>query len=163
MIDCAKLNFGKSMSEDIKIENALCFNLYSASRAMTQAYRPYLKGLGLTYPQFLVMFILWENPKTSTTVKSLGERLYLDSGTLSPMLKRLESQDLITRERSKSDERETNIILTKNGRKLKTKTKDIPMEMFCKLQMNMERFGEILEGVKEVLGNLNDSSKDKLL
>lgn len=146
------------MSEDIKIEDALCFNLYSASRAMTQAYRPHLKKIGLTYPQFLVMFILWENPKQSVTVKSIGQRLYLDSGTLSPLLKRLQLNGLINRERSTTDERETNIILTTKGINLKNRTSEIPMAMFCKLQVEMDRFSEILDGVKEILNNLNDSA-----
>ncbi len=137
---------------EIEIEDALCFNLYSASRAMTQVYRPYLKQLGLTYPQFLVLTLLWS--KDTVTVKELGQRLYLDSGTLTPMLKRLESMELLTRNRSKDDEREVFIKLTSKGKRFKNKTSDIPSEMFCNLDLTMERFIEVRDGVREVLINL---------
>ncbi len=140
------------MSKQIQIEDALCFNLYTASRIMTQVYNPYLSEIGLTYPQFLVMNLLWS--KDEVSVKSLGERLYLDSGTLTPLLKRLILQNLITKERSTEDERTVLISLTKKGKDLQKKTKDIPMEMFCQLNVSMNRFVEIRDGVKEILNNL---------
>ncbi len=140
------------MSKQIQIEDALCFNLYTASRMMTQVYSPYLYSIGLTYPQFLVMNLLWS--KDGVTVKTLGERLYLDSGTLTPLLKRLISQELIVKKRSTEDERAVLISLTKKGKDLQKKTKDIPMEMFCQLNVSMERFVEIRDGVKEILHNL---------
>lgn len=143
------------MSEEIKIENALCFNLYSASRMMTQVYRPFLNELDLTYPQFLVLHILWENKNEAKSVKSIGERLYLDSGTLSPLLKRLEKNELITKTKSMDDERGVYIELSKKGKALEKKASKIPMEMFCKINLTEKRFLEVLEGVKEVLGNLH--------
>jgi MarR family transcriptional regulator, organic hydroperoxide resistance regulator len=143
------------MPVEVKIEDALCFNLYSASRAMTQVYRPYLKKLNLTYPQFLVMLILWQAKSVETTVKDLGKRLYLDSGTLTPLLKRLESLELIQRVRSTKDEREVIIMLAPKGIELEEKCEDIPMEMFCNLNVSFDRFVEIRDGVIEILNNLN--------
>lgn len=150
------------MSNKPTVEDALCFNLYTASRLMTQVYRPYLKKIGLTYPQFLVMILLWQESTKEHTVKDLGKRLYLDSGTLTPLLKRLESMELLTRNRSKSDEREVLISLTRKGKNLEKKSETIPTEMFCNLNLTMERFVEIREGVKEVLSNLHDKvNEDK--
>jgi DNA-binding MarR family transcriptional regulator len=143
------------MPIEVKIEDALCFNLYSASRAMTQVYRPYLKKLNLTYPQFLVMLLLWQGKDEVSTVKDLGKRLYLDSGTLTPMLKRLEALEFIKRTRSINDEREVIIQLSRKGKNLEKKCEDIPMEMFCNLNLSMERFVDIRDGVAEVLNNLN--------
>ena len=97
-------------------EAQLCFALYTASRAMTQAYQPLLAELGLTYPQYLVMCVLWHGDGLS--VRALGERLQLDSGTLTPLLKRLEAQGRIRRERAASDERQRQIWLTESGRAL---------------------------------------------
>jgi len=149
------------MSEKPSIEDALCFNLYTASRLMTQVYRPYLKKIGLTYPQFLVMLLLWQGSAEELTVKDLGKRLYLDSGTLTPLLKRLESMDLLTRNRSKNDEREVLISLTRKGKNLEKKSESIPMEMFCNLNLTMDSFIEIRDGVKEVLSNLHDKVNEE--
>ena len=143
------------MSEKIQIEKALCFNLYSASRLMTQVYRPYLQKFDLTYPQFLVMTVLWSKDKYR--VKELGSRLYLDSGTLTPLLKRLEKMYLVTRDRSSSDEREVFVNLTRKGKSLEKKCRDIPFEMFCKLNVSEGRFHEILSGVTEILENLKNN------
>ncbi len=106
------------------LASLLCFDIYAASRALTRAYRPLLEPLGLTYPQFLVMLSLWEAEEGVAlsgillTVGALGERLSLDSGTLSPLLKRLESVGLVARERSRQDEREVTVLLTETGRAL---------------------------------------------
>lgn len=108
----------------LKLDDQLCFALYAASRAMTARYRPLLDAIGLTFPQFLVMMILWgEGP---STVSMLGERLRLDSGTLSPLLKRLETNDLITRTRRADDERSVEIQLTAPGSCLRERAADIP-------------------------------------
>jgi DNA-binding MarR family transcriptional regulator len=106
------------------LDNQLCFALYSTSLAMTKLYKPLLDELGLTYPQYLVMLVLWEHD--DVTVSSLGERLFLDSGTLTPLLKRMETADLLARTRSKEDERRVHISLTATGRKLKTQAAKIP-------------------------------------
>src|SRR6188768_3304422 len=101
----------------LQLDNQLCFALYSASLAMTKLYKPLLEELGLTYPQYLAMLVLWE--RDDLMVSELGERLYLDSGTLTPLLKRLEAAGLIARTRAVQEERRVHISLTAAGRKLK--------------------------------------------
>ncbi len=108
----------------LKLDNQLCFALYSTSLAMTKLYKPLLEELGLTYPQYLAMLVLWE--QDGLMVSEIGERLYLDSGTLTPLLKRLEASGLISRLRAVEDERRVHITLTAAGRKLKTKAAKIP-------------------------------------
>ncbi|MGY2892951.1 MarR family winged helix-turn-helix transcriptional regulator [Deinococcus sp. UYEF24] len=118
------------------LDALLCFDVYAASRALTRAYRPLLEPLGLTYPQFLVMQSLWETEATNApenftppTVGALGERLALDSGTLSPLLKRLEAAGLVVRERSRQDEREVAVLLTSLGRELRAQARHVPAEI----------------------------------
>ncbi|MFL6691810.1 MAG: MarR family winged helix-turn-helix transcriptional regulator [Ramlibacter sp.] len=106
------------------LDNQLCFALYSASLAMTKLYKPWLDELGLTYPQYLAMLVLWEEDGLS--VSQLGERLRLDSGTLTPLLKRLEAAGLVSRLRATHDERRVHITLTAAGRKLRTRAEKIP-------------------------------------
>ena len=107
-----------------QLDNQLCFALYSTSLAMTKVYKPLLEELGLTYPQYLAMLVLWE--RDGLMVSELGERLYLDSGTLTPLLKRLEVSGHISRIRDVEDERRVCITLTPLGRKLKTRAAKIP-------------------------------------
>ena len=113
--------------EQLLLKNQLCFPLYACSRKIVGNYTPYLKPLGLTYTQYVVLMVLWE--KESVNVGQLGEILRLDAGTLTPLLKRLEKAGYVTRERSKEDERVTVIGITPEGDKLKEKCKDIPMKM----------------------------------
>ena len=108
----------------LQLDNQLCFALYSTSLAMTKLYKPLLEDLGLTYPQYLAMLVLWE--QDGLTVSELGERLYLDSGTLTPLLKRMETAGLVSRIRAVQDERRVHITLTAAGRKLKAKAAKIP-------------------------------------
>jgi DNA-binding MarR family transcriptional regulator len=108
----------------LALDDQLCFALYSASRAITARYRPMLEELGLTYPQYLVLLVLWESGPT--TVGQLGQRLHLDSGTLSPLLKRLESAGVISRHRQKFDERSVEVRLTAKGHRLQTRVTTIP-------------------------------------
>jgi len=108
----------------LQLDNQLCFALYSTSLAMTKLYKPLLEDLGLTYPQYLAMLVLWE--QDGLTVSELGERLYLDSGTLTPLLKRMETAGLVSRIRAVQDERRVHITLTPAGRKLKAKAAKIP-------------------------------------
>jgi DNA-binding MarR family transcriptional regulator len=108
----------------LQLDNQLCFALYSTSLAMTKMYKPLLEELGLTYPQYLVMLVLWE--RDGLMVSELGERLYLDSGTLTPLLKRLEASGFISRIRDIEDERRVRITLTSSGRRLKTRAAKIP-------------------------------------
>ena len=108
----------------MQLDNQLCFALYSTSLAMTKVYKPLLDELGLTYPQYLAMLVLWE--RDGLMVSELGEQLYLDSGTLTPLLKRLEVAGYISRIRDVEDERRVYITLTSSGRKLKTRATKIP-------------------------------------
>ncbi len=117
-------------NDALLLENQLCFALYSASRAMTRAYAPLLAPLGLTYPQYLVMLVLWE--EKSASVKELGDRLALDSGTLTPLLKRLEAAGLVSRRRDPEDERVVRIELTADGQKLRSRAKSVPTELACR-------------------------------
>ena len=111
------------------LDRQLCFALYSSSLAMTKLYKPLLSELGLTYPQYLVMLVLWETE--TLTVSELGARLALDSGTLTPLLKRLEASSLVTRTRASFDERQVIVELTAEGRALKAQAKAVPSELMC--------------------------------
>jgi DNA-binding MarR family transcriptional regulator len=115
--------------DPLALENQFCFALYSASLAMTKTYKPFLDKLGLTSPQYLVMLVLWH--QDDVLVKTIGEKLFLDSGTLTPLLKRLEASSLIQRTRDEADERQVRITLTKEGRALKKKAQRIPHEVLC--------------------------------
>jgi DNA-binding MarR family transcriptional regulator len=117
----------KHIPVTLKLEERLCFPLYVASRLMTQKHKSLLDPFGLTYTQYIVLSVLFEQGQTS--VKELGTRLYLDSGTLTPLLKKLEHANLLTRERSTVDERLVVIKLTKKGEKLQTKLADIPKQL----------------------------------
>ena len=108
----------------LQLDNQLCFALYSASLAMTKVYKPLLAELGLTYPQYLAMLVLWE--RDGLMVSELGERLFLDSGTLTPLLKRMEAAGLIARIRAVDDERRVHVTLTAAGRKLKARAAKVP-------------------------------------
>ena len=111
----------------LKIDNQICFPLYAASREIIKRYKPYLDEIDLTYTQYITMMILWE--EQSITVKQLGKRLYLDSGTLTPLLKKLEAKGLITRVRPMSDERSLVVSITREGEKLRDRAVDIPLKM----------------------------------
>ncbi|MCH1929708.1 MarR family transcriptional regulator [Shewanella sp. A25] len=113
------------------LDNQVCFSLYSAANAIVRAYRPLLEKLDLTYPQYLVMLVLWEEQGIS--VKTLGDKLFLDSGTLTPLLKRLESKGLVSRGRSEQDERVRVLSLTPEGQALKLLAREVPTQMRCKV------------------------------
>jgi MarR family transcriptional regulator, organic hydroperoxide resistance regulator len=122
--------------EALKLRQQLCFALYSASRAVTSAYRPILEPLGLTYPQYVALLVLWE--RGDTTVKDLGTELMLDSGTLSPLLKRLEAVGLIERRRNPADERSVVVGLTDAGRALKCQAVGVPAELAHKTGLALD-------------------------
>lgn len=111
----------------LALDNQFCFALYSASHALTKTYKPMLDQLGLTYPQYLVMLVLWE--QDGLLVKDIGARLFLDSGTLTPLLKRLEAGGILTRTRDPQDERQVRIHLTRHGRALRKQAEQIPQQM----------------------------------
>ncbi len=118
---------GAQPVDSLVLENQFCFALYSASHAMTKTYKPLLDRLGLTYPQYLVMLVLWE--QDGILVKDIGARLYLDSGTLTPLLKRLEANGLVARNRDPHDERQVRISLSAAGRGLRLTAQQIPAQV----------------------------------
>ncbi|MFJ7330749.1 MarR family winged helix-turn-helix transcriptional regulator [Streptomyces cyaneofuscatus] len=134
--------------ELLRLDHQVCFSLHAASRAFGGFYRQALKDLGLTYPQYLVMLVLWEEGPRS--VKAIGECLRLDSGTLSPLLKRLEVAGLVRRERSREDERSVVIELTDEGARLRERALSVPRGVLAATGLSVE---EVL-GLQEVLGRL---------
>ncbi|MEE9913055.1 MAG: MarR family transcriptional regulator [Deltaproteobacteria bacterium] len=139
------------MKEDefLKLDNQLCFVLYAASRVLTKLYGPFLAKLNLTYPQYLVMLVLWEHENLS--VSDIGRFLYLDSGTLTPLLKRLEASGLITRNRLSTDERKVMVALTPQGSAMKQQAASVPMELFCRSGLTVEEFQAIKQNVTTLL------------
>jgi MarR family transcriptional regulator, organic hydroperoxide resistance regulator len=127
--------------DPLRLDSQLCFALYAATRAMTQAYAPLLRPLGLTYPQYLVMLLLWE--EDGLTVGELGERLELDSGTLTPLLKRLEAAGLLRRARDRADARVVRIHLTSPGRALKARARDIPRAVACSAGLTLTELARL--------------------
>lgn len=125
-----------NFDEMLKLENQLCFPLYAAARQVVSLYTPYLKELGLTYTQYIVFLVLWEGD--GIPVGELGRRLYLDNGTLTPLLKKLESAGYLTRSRDKDDERVVTVTLTESGRALKEKAKDIPLKIGSCIKLKEE-------------------------
>ncbi len=126
----------KARDEALRLDNQMCFALYRASRAMTRAYADLLLPLGLTYPQYLTLLALWEEDGAS--VKRLGERLTLDSATLTPLLKRLEQEGTVERRRDTADERVVRVFVTKRGRALEARARGIPGAMACKVEGGRE-------------------------
>lgn len=136
----------------LKLDNQLCFAVYSTSLAMTRLYKPLLDELGLTYPQYLVMLALWENE--GGTVSELGEQLSLDSGTLTPLLKRLEASGLVTRLRDAVDERRVRITLTSAGRQLRLRAADVPACMLAASECSIDELVALtrqLQGLRDRL------------
>jgi MarR family transcriptional regulator, organic hydroperoxide resistance regulator len=125
----------------VVLEDQLCFALYAASRALTARYRPLLDAIGLTYPQYLVMMLLWETDHQ--TVGQLGTRLSLDSGTLSPLLKRLTAAGLVTRNRRAEDERSVAISLTDAGRALRERAESVSDAIICALDLDRDEFADL--------------------
>lgn len=138
----------ETKGELLKLDQQMCFALYSTSLAMTKLYKPLLSELGLTYPQYLVMLVLWQNDGVS--VSALRERLYLDYGTLTPLIKRLETQNLLTRRRSPEDERQVLVLLTDKGRDLRKRASDVPAQVASASGCSLEE----LEGLKNQLNAL---------
>ncbi|MUL64613.1 MarR family transcriptional regulator [Mycobacterium sp. CBMA 234] len=139
----------------LTLDRQLCFALYSASRAMTAAYRPILSELNLTYPQYLVLLVLWEEDQV--TVRRLGERLQLDSGTLSPLLKRLEANGFIRRERSLQDERQVEVSLTPAGRKLEAKAQCIPERLGAQTGITEQEAADLRDAIRRLTDALTAS------
>ncbi len=143
-------------TEPLALSDQLCFAFYSVSHAFSRAYRQFLDPLGLTYPQYVVLLVLWE--QDNLTVKSIGEQLFLDSGTLTPLLKRLESAGLIRRKRDREDERQVRILLTDAGRALREKAEDIPKNVGCVLGLSFDEVRDLTEQVAKLRNRLHDSA-----
>ena len=137
--------------EAMKLTNQLCFPLYAAARNVTGLYTPWLKPLGLTYTQYIVFLVLWEEDGISVT--EIGEKLMLDNGTLSPLLKKMEKAGYINRRRSSDDERVVVITLTEEGRALQEKAKDIPRQMAGCVELSPEKAQMLYALLYELLGN----------
>lgn len=136
----------------LKLENQICFPLYAASRLIVQAYRPHLERLGITYLQYLTLMVLWE--KDGSTVSEIGDRLMLDSGTLTPVLKRLGSDGLVERVRKGADGRVVENWLTRRGRALKRRAVGIPMQMLCSTTVEMPEVDRLKKALSPVLDKL---------
>ncbi|WP_233841365.1 MarR family transcriptional regulator [Dyella sp. 2HG41-7] len=142
----------KTTDPSLLLDEQLCFALYAASRRMTAVYRPLLDALELTYPQYLVMLVLWE--RDALTVRELGDRLQLDSGTLTPLLKRLEQAGLVGRRRRQSDEREVEITLTQAGHNLRERAAEVPRCLADRLCMSVDAFTRLRDELKTLANRL---------
>ncbi len=142
--------------EALKLENQLCFPLYAASREIIKQYRPYLDVLDLTYTQYIAMMVFWEEKKLS--VKELGKKLFLDSGTLTPVLKSLESKGYVIRSRSKEDERVLNVEITEKGEALKEQAVSIPQSVAGCVKLDKEEAMQLYQLLYKVLGGLKDGN-----
>lgn len=134
----------------LRLDRQVCFALYSANLAMGKLYRGLLRELDLTYPQYLVMLVLWE--RDGLTVSEIGERLYLDSATLTPLLKRLEVAGRVSRRRDSGDERQVIVILTEAGRALKAQAQGVPEQVFCAVASDLPA----LKSLKQELESLRE-------
>ncbi|EON92850.1 transcriptional regulator (MarR family) protein [Marinobacter lipolyticus SM19] len=145
-----------STDDILDLDNQLCFALYAANRAVTSLYRPLLTELGLTYPQYLVMLVLWEAATASEVVRvsGLGSRLRLDSGTLTPLLKRLEERGLVRRQRSVEDERVVTVAVTAAGLAMREQAKSIPSRLLCSTGVDSERLMALRDELRSVLARL---------
>ena len=136
----------------LKLDNQLCFPLYAASREVVKRYRPYLEPLGLTYTQYIAMMVFWERKKCS--VKELGEKLYLDSGTLTPVLKSLEAKGFVHRYRSTEDERVLLVEVTEEGMRLRDRALSVPQDVGACVRLEPEESEKLYELLYRLLGTL---------
>lgn len=132
-----------STIDPLKLENQLCFPLYVAAKEIVKKYRPLLEPLGLTYTQYIAMMVMWE--KKSVTVGQLGEKLCLDTGTLTPMLKKMQASGLVERKRSQADERSVIVTITERGEELKAKAADVPLKMSQCVHLDPDDAMKLLE------------------
>ena len=140
------------MKNPLLLENQICFKIYTAEREITKLYRGLLEEIGVTYPQYLALLVLWEEKTVS--VKELGKKLFLDSGTLTPMLKRMEANGLVERRRSAEDERSVVITLTKKGEAMEDKAACVPSRLVERLEMGGEELEQLDRTLTTILGKL---------
>ncbi|WP_417671499.1 MarR family winged helix-turn-helix transcriptional regulator [Roseibium sp.] len=143
---------------DLDLDQFLCFSLYSANHAMNRVYKPFLSELGLTYPQYLAMTVLWQKDKI--LVGELGDRLHLESNTMTPLLKRLETMELLTRTRDKKDERQVRIALTRQGRVLRKKTASLAACILSATGMPLEDVIDLQQKIMSLRENLLKSASE---
>lgn len=136
----------------LRLESQLCFPLYACAKEVVKKYSPFLDALGLTYTQYIALMVLWHSGPLN--VKALGERLYLDSGTLTPLLKKMEADGLVTRERSKEDERNVRIALTEKGWALREAARDVPAKVGACIALLPDEAAELYRLLYKVLGQL---------
>lgn len=141
------------MADQLKLSNQLCFPIYTVAKEVINLYRPILKDLDLTYPQYLVMLVLWENQELN--VSQIGSRLNLDTGTLTPLLKRLVQKELIVKNRKSGDERIVSITLTEKGNALQQKASGIPLQLAASLNISQEDLKEL----KRILNQITEQIK----
>ena len=141
----------------LALDNQLCFGLYVCSKEIIRLYAPILEPLGLTYTSYITLLSLWE--KDNVTVKELGARLFLDSGTLTPLLKKMEGQGLVTRTRSTKDERTVYVKLTPVGKNLRKKCLEIPKQMMCHNLMSLDEGAELLQNLHKLMARMTCQSK----
>ncbi|WP_208543955.1 MarR family transcriptional regulator [Paenibacillus protaetiae] len=142
----------------LRLEQQVCFSLYACSREVTKIYRPFLDKMGLTYTQYITMLALWE--EDNVPVKALGERLYLDSGTLTPLLKKLEAAGYVVRERDVKDERSVLVRLTGPGRALREQALDLPYELFCRLGLTVEQTAMLRETLQQLTESIHQHTRE---
>ena len=142
------------------LANQLCFAVYSTAHAFNRFYKPMLDRLGLTYPQYLVMLVLWE--QDGVAVKEIGERLFLDSGTLTPLLKRLEAAGLVKRTRSREDERQVIVALTAQGEALKEKARTLPLSILAASECSVAELAALKKEVERLRDKLNAALGEKV-
>jgi DNA-binding MarR family transcriptional regulator len=147
-----KMPVATEVSDFLRLDDQICFPIVLAARLVVNAYRPLLDELGLTYPQYLVMLVLWEHDAIS--VSALGERLHLDSGTLTPLLKRLEKMGLVQRRRSGEDDRVVENELTPTGRALRRKAKHVPVQMMCNAGLELRDVAAIRPVIDDLIRRL---------
>ena len=140
-----------SKYDNLKLENQLCFPLYATSKEVVRRYKPFLDKLDMTYTQYITMMVMWEHKELS--VKELGQHLYLDSGTLTPLLKTLEKKGWVKRRRSKEDERVLNVTITDSGEKLKEKAVEIPGQISSCVDLTPEESGDLYRTLYKILNN----------
>lgn len=138
----------------LKLETQLCFPLYVCSKEIIRRYKPFLDPLDLTYTQYIAMMVMWEGKKVN--VKELGERLFLDSGTLTPLLKKMEEKGLVRRERSSKDERVLDVVITEKGMALREKAVEVPMKMKSCVTINMDE----IKALYDDLGRMIEEMKN---
>ena len=148
------------MSDQLKLTNQVCFPVYTLAKEVISLYRPILKKLDLTYPQYLVMLVLWEEGGQS--VSEIGSKLNLDSGTLTPLLKRLEHKKLIERKREITDERVVKINLTEMGENIQEKAECVPGQIMTSLNISVDKLTELKNIIEHILNQINGKNKTNL-